>query len=810
MADGCPARAVVEAFATGKLADRERPDVELHLGQCLSCAETLDRLTRAQLDLLVGDRCSMEARQRANGLALENVMRKAAGTDWAEPGPDLNRVVAAFDQAEREGSLGTFAGFDVLEVVGRGGMGVVLKARDRTLDRVVAMKVILPTGADEKSFTTLFLEEARAVAAIQHDHIVAVHHAGTDKGLPYLVMPFCAGGTLAGWLSREGKLAPKDAARVALQLARALAATHECGILHRDLKPSNVLLEDEIQRVRLADFSLAQPLASAGDKIGRRRRTVAGTPHYMSPEQARGEVIDARSDLFGLGAVLYQMVTGRAPYPGDSSEEVLSAAVRCELRPVRDAAPKVPSALAAIIDRLLKKRPEDRFATAREVATELERFVNAGQRRRVWIKRTAAAGLDACLIAGATIVALDWSGRTAIINSILSQRTGAAHYIRGRFGVYARLPDAITAARPHDAIEMRFSGERLMDPFRIGGKPLTIRAAPGFTPILVATNNGQPMILVDAPLDLEGLTLWRRGPQINFVPLISIEKAPLHLLNCRLIRSRFQGQNVLVWGRPRVVALNEPQNIPVYRAIIAFQHGSGGYFRNCVVAGTQATAIGLRASTNEPTRVEAENNVFATDATFAMKPDPETRVDLRFAHNVVLTGALLDLDETAPAMGISATWDDCIIDRSGGALLRVNQAQGGATVRALEWKETNVVYTGEGGFAVNRRKRGPESEAEWNDLMGLTTSSHRIIVPQVFPVTCVRSALQLNAMDLNASLMKSAIDDGMKFSSQFIGEGKPYETFRKERSYREWQDGVHSRAINWERRGFARPAVEGR
>ena len=362
----------------------------------------------------------------------------------------------------------------------------------------------------------------------------------------------------------------------------------------------------------------------------------------------------------------------------------------------------------------------------------------------------------------------------------------------------------------HDAIEVRFSGERLMDPFRIGGKPLTIRAAPGFTPILVATNNGQPMILVDAPLALEGLTLWRRGPQINFVPLISIEKAPLHLLNCRLIRSRFQGQNVLVWGRPRVVALNEPQNIPVYRAIIAFQHGSAGYLRNCLVAGTQASAIELRASTNEPTRVEAENNLFATDATFAMKPEPETRVDLRFACNVLLTGALLDLDETAPATGISAVWDDCIVDRSGGALVRVNQAQGGATLRALEWKETNVIYTGEGSFAVNRRKRGPESEAEWNDLMRLTTNSHRIIVPQVFPVTCVRSALQLNAMDLNPGVMKGAIEDGMKFASQFIGEGKPYEIFRKEQGYREWQDRVQTRAAEWERRRAAPPPADGR
>src|SRR5262249_39706539 len=154
--------------------------------------------------------------------------------------------------------LGTFAGYDILDIAGRGGMGVVLRARDRTLDRIVAIKVLCPTGHRDETFAARFLEEARAVAAIHHDHIVTVHHAGLAKGLAYLVMPFHAGGTLENLLTDRSRLAPTEVARLGLQLARALEATHARSILHRDIKPSNVLLEDGLNRVRLADFGLAQ------------------------------------------------------------------------------------------------------------------------------------------------------------------------------------------------------------------------------------------------------------------------------------------------------------------------------------------------------------------------------------------------------------------------------------------------------------------------------------------------------------------------------------------------------------------------
>jgi hypothetical protein len=442
--------------------------------------------------------------------------------------------------------------------------------------------------------------------------------------------------------------------------------------------------------------------------------------------------------------------------------------------------------------------------------SQLQPLVEVKQRLRRSLTRAAVAVLAVCLAVSVTVLALDWSGETSIINTLLCQRTGDTWYLRGRFGTYARLPEVVAAAHPHDVIEARFTDEQLVDSFRIGGKPLTIRAATGYRPILVATNNGQPFILVDAPLTLEGLTVWRRSPRPNFAPLISVEKAPLHLLNCRIIRSRFRGQDILVWGRLRTLALNETQPLPFYRAMLAFQHGSVGFLCNCVIAGTQASACGVRASTNQPTHVAAQNNLFVTDRTFSMRPEWKTRVDVQFARNILVTGALLDLDEPGPVTGIATTWEDCLVDRKEGALVRVNQSHNGALLRGLEWKETNVVYAGPGAFAVNRRGGQLNSEAAWNDLMRLTAQSHRLLDQQAFPPTCVRSALTLNAADLESRVVGAGSDGPPGFAPQFIGEGKPYVAFRKDATYREWQKKVRASISDWEKGRAASPPVEAR
>ncbi len=261
-------------------------------------------------------------------------------------------------------SLGRLGNYEIARVIGRGGMGVVLEGRDTRLNRVVAIKVLAPELAGNAAARKRFLREARSAAAVVHQHVVTIHAVDEDR-LPYLVMEFIDGQSLQDKIDREGHLELKEVLRIGVQVASGLAAAHAHGVIHRDIKPANILLENGVERVRITDFGLAR---AVDDVEITRTGEVAGTPQYMSPEQAQGLPVDARSDLFSLGCVLYAMCTGRSPFRAES----LVAAIRrvCDdtPRPIREVNPDVPEWLVEIIDRLLAKRPEDRYQTAREVA----------------------------------------------------------------------------------------------------------------------------------------------------------------------------------------------------------------------------------------------------------------------------------------------------------------------------------------------------------------------------------------------------------------------------------------------------------
>jgi serine/threonine protein kinase len=283
--------------------------------------------------------------------------------------PALKQILAAeqslafLGPAREPGALGRLDHYEVLEVVGRGGAGVVLKARDTRLQRVVAVKVLAPRLAACAATRARFVREAQAAAAVRDDHVVAIHAVRADGPAPYLVMEYVNGVTLERRIKQAGALALTEALRVAAQMARGLAAAHAQGLVHRDVKPANVLLENGVERVKLADFGLAGA-ASAGRTDG----GIAGTPAYMSPEQARGEPTDHRSDQFSLGSVLYAMCTGAPPFQGDTTAGVLKAVGEAAPRPVREVKPDVPEWLGAVIARLHARRPSDRFASAQEVA----------------------------------------------------------------------------------------------------------------------------------------------------------------------------------------------------------------------------------------------------------------------------------------------------------------------------------------------------------------------------------------------------------------------------------------------------------
>jgi serine/threonine protein kinase len=271
--------------------------------------------------------------------------------------------------AQSPGELGRLAGFRILEVLGRGGMGLVLRAEDMQLRRQVALKVIKPERVADPHYRERFLREARAAAALHHDHVMPVLQIGEDNGALFLAMPLLPGQTLEARLTRE-PLTIAEQLRIGRETALGLAAAHERGLIHRDIKPSNVWLEEKTGRVRILDFGLALP-AEGGEHLTE-TGAVLGTPAYMSPEQADSRPLDARSDLFSLGCVLYRMATGRQPFGRPSVTATLRAIADHHPAAPHQVAPQVPAPLSHLILRLLAKSPKERPESAGATADALQ------------------------------------------------------------------------------------------------------------------------------------------------------------------------------------------------------------------------------------------------------------------------------------------------------------------------------------------------------------------------------------------------------------------------------------------------------
>jgi WD40 repeat protein/serine/threonine protein kinase len=276
-------------------------------------------------------------------------------------------VLRMLEPSKRPGARGRLKHYEVLEVLGKGGFGTVLKAFDDRLHRVVAIKALAPELAIQGEARQRFLREARATAAVRHDNVIDIHDVG-EEPLPYLVMGYIDGQTLQQKLDRCGPLPVKEILRIGVQIAEGLAAAHKLGLIHRDIKPSNILLENGVERVKISDFGLAR---SVDDASLTRSGVIAGTPQYMSPEQAEGCLVDQRSDLFSLGTLLYALCAGQPPFLADSSMAVLRRVCEETPRPLRDVRPDIPEWLAAAIGKLHAKKPSERIQSAGQLAEML-------------------------------------------------------------------------------------------------------------------------------------------------------------------------------------------------------------------------------------------------------------------------------------------------------------------------------------------------------------------------------------------------------------------------------------------------------
>jgi hypothetical protein len=355
----CDARRL-EAFLRGGLPPAGQADVEAHLQLCEAC--------RGKLDELAGGPPWWSAVKRYLGGDGGSALSRTSD-DSGVSGP-ADAALDFLDPPTKPGTLGRLGNYEVLEVLGRGGMGLVLRAFDPALHRPVAIKVLAAAYAANGTARQRFAREARAAAAVVHDHVVPVHAVDADAPRPYLVMTFVPGRSLQERIDATGPLGLAEALRIAAQTASGLAAAHAQGIVHRDIKPANIMLENGVERVRITDFGLARAVDDASVTYN---GAVAGTPQYMAPEQARGDPVDQRADLFSLGSTLYATCTGHAPFRGESAVAVLRLVCDGEPPPLRSVNASAPAWLEGIVRKLHAKDPAARFQSAAEVAGLLER-----------------------------------------------------------------------------------------------------------------------------------------------------------------------------------------------------------------------------------------------------------------------------------------------------------------------------------------------------------------------------------------------------------------------------------------------------
>ena len=259
--------------------------------------------------------------------------------------------------------------YEILRKIGDGGMAFVYQARDKLLNRIVAVKVLRPEFVDDQEFLVKFKREAEAVASLSHPNIVNVYDVGEDGKVHYIVMEYVDGQNLKEIIQDEGRLEEYTALDIAKQIARALSAAHRNGIIHRDIKPHNILISKDGRQVKVADFGIAKAVSSSTmTNMG----SVLGSVHYISPEQAKGKHLTSNADLYSLGIVLYEMIIGRVPFSGDSPISIALKHINEDIAFTEEDKINIPNSVRTIISKMTQKEPANRYQTAEELIEDIE------------------------------------------------------------------------------------------------------------------------------------------------------------------------------------------------------------------------------------------------------------------------------------------------------------------------------------------------------------------------------------------------------------------------------------------------------
>lgn len=380
----CPPAQMLRGYAEGSLDSLDAMELEKHLASCVECRRSVD--SKCGDAHVASSDCGPEARHSAEvDKTLEGVkawlLHPAdtgtilASTAEGTASDAIDLALLSFEPPTLPDELGRLGQFRILRVLGVGGMGIVCLAEDIQLNRHVALKVLRSELARTGEGAARFLREARSAAAVRHENVVTIYQVGSAAGVPFLAQELLKGETLDDRLKREGRLPSAEAVRIAVEISAGLEAAHRRGLLHRDIKPSNIWLESPSGRVKILDFGLARQVGA--DASITQSGQIVGTPAYMSPEQVQGSPLDARTDLFSLGCLLYRCVTGRLPFEGSDTLAVFRALAVDTPPPAESLQPDVSSELSSLIDELLEKSAAHRPPDATAVKERLQRLVDS-------------------------------------------------------------------------------------------------------------------------------------------------------------------------------------------------------------------------------------------------------------------------------------------------------------------------------------------------------------------------------------------------------------------------------------------------
>ncbi len=428
------------------------------------------------------------------------------GHGQVSPAPVGDEWREVLEPSAEAGLLGTLGGYEVIEPIAIGGMGIVLKARDPELDRLVAIKVLSPKLATNATARERFLREARAAAALEHANILPIYGVHDEGAVPYFAMRYADGGTLQDALDRGERFDLERLLAIARGVAGALEAAHANGIVHRDIKPANILFgKSDADEVWVCDFGIAR---SAEDPALTYAGAIAGTPQFMSPEQAAGGELDGRSDLFSLGSVLYRCASGEQAFSGATTAAVLREVAAGGGSLAAGACPALPPWFRRLLESLLAKDPRDRPPDAGAVVRAIdERHAPRPRRRARRNRRIAAAVTSAAIIMLASHFLLQVPAVIERVNGVLAGRHEQAFFIEGKLGAYGSLADAVEAAPDGGAVLLPAGGTVFVDGVRIpANKTLELKpAAPDGRVEVTVRKEGARGIVVDGVLRTERL-----------------------------------------------------------------------------------------------------------------------------------------------------------------------------------------------------------------------------------------------------------------------------------------------------------------